>query len=165
MKKTALLIIDYQYDFVNPKGSLYVLHAEKLKPYIQALMLKFHQENQLIIASMDDHPNDHASFQIWPKHCVQNSMGAKLYLDPTYLQLINKIIYKGQHTKYESYSAFFDEAGTSNGLDEYLKSKKITKLILVGVALDICVLQTYNHAIELGYLAEIDLKGSAALKG
>ncbi len=154
--KKALIIVDYQFDFANPKGSLYVKDAETLKNYIEKLILEFKKNNDLVIATMDWHPENHNSFNNWPKHCIQNHPGAKLLIEE---KNYDYIIKKGINPKYESYSGFYDDNGTSNGLDEYLKKHKITELTLVGVALDICVNATFNDAIKLGYKTIIDING------
>ncbi|WP_025734476.1 isochorismatase family protein [Williamsoniiplasma luminosum] len=165
MKREALLIVDYQYDFVDPKGSLYIPRAETLKPYLENLIQNFHNKHQLVVASMDFHPNNHLSFKIWPPHCVQGSFGSNLYLDNDAISMIDKVIIKGVDQNCESYSAFFDDFKKSNGLDEYLKLNQITDLTIVGVALNICVKHTYDDAIKLGYKAQIDLNGSIGLEG
>ncbi len=158
MKKNnkALLIIDYQNDFVDSKnGSLYVKNAEKLLPNILNKINECKKNNYLIIASKDWHPRTHNSFKIWPSHCIQNEKGSFLYkLDE---KIFDKIILKGQNIDRESYSAFFDETGTSNGLDEYLKQNNVNELIICGVALDICVSHSFVDAIKLGYKGYLDL--------
>lgn len=157
----ALIIVDYQYDFVDPKGKLYVPTAETKKDYINTLIKKFKNNNDLVIATKDVHPIDHYSFAQWGPHCVVNTNGTELYFDAS---SVDKIIEKGTNKDTESYSAFYDEAGNSNKLDEYLKAHNINELIIVGVALEICVKATFEHAIELGYDTKIDLKGCAGFQ-
>ncbi|USN54478.1 MAG: isochorismatase family protein [Candidatus Peribacteria bacterium] len=84
---SAHLLIDYQNDFVDPNGQLYVQQAEKIGAKI-AEILSFCQEHQIInIASEDRHPEGHVSFAsrygkepfsptpdgrdlLWPDHCI-----------------------------------------------------------------------------------------------
>ncbi|WP_338971119.1 isochorismatase family protein [Spiroplasma endosymbiont of Panorpa germanica] len=156
--KKALLIVDYQFDFVNPKGSLYVKNAEKLADYINQLINSFKADNQFVFASKDWHPENHYSFEKWGKHCQKNTNGAELCI-PT--KDIDFTILKGQNQDAESYSAFFDEKGNSNGLDEKMKELEIAEIIVVGVATDICVAKTVGDAIKLGYKTTLDLQGCA----
>ncbi|WP_027063456.1 isochorismatase family protein [Mesoplasma seiffertii] len=156
--KHALLIVDYQYDFVSPEGNLYVPGAETKLEHITGLISKFKQENNLVIASKDWHPADHYSFAEWGNHCEQNKQGASLMINETD---VDHIILKGQNKNIESYSAFFDEKGNSNGLDELLKKLNVNELTIVGVATDICVANTVSSAIKAGYIVHLDLDGCA----
>ncbi|MDQ0567668.1 isochorismatase family protein [Mycoplasma yeatsii] len=150
----GLIIVDYQYDFACPNGSLYVKGAEELSSKITELSKELKQKGWHIIASKDWHPKDHYSFSQWPIHCVENTKGSEFYFDSSYVDLIIK---KGNKKDIESYSGFFDEKGNSNGLDEYLKKHNITELEIVGVVTEICVKATYDDAIKLGYNAHINL--------
>lgn len=161
--KEALIIIDYQNDFINPKnGTLYIKNSEKTLNYILKKIDDFKAKNYLIIATKDWHPKNHVSFNKWPLHCIKNTKGAKLYqIDEN---KIDKIIKKGIDPNFDSYSAFFDDNNKSNGLDEYLKLNKVNKITILGVALDICVNATFNDAIKLNYNTIIDLNGSTGIK-
>ncbi|WP_115558102.1 isochorismatase family protein [Spiroplasma alleghenense] len=156
--KKALLIVDYQYDFVNPLGSLYVKGAEKLSNYITELLTKFKEENHMVFASQDWHPNNHYSFKQWGVHCLQNEQGSQLCLP---VDQVDEIIIKGTDPEIESYSAFYDEKGNSNHLHEKLEQLGIKELTIVGVATDICVANTVADAIKLGYKTILDLEGCA----
>ncbi|AGM25771.1 pyrazinamidase/nicotinamidase [Spiroplasma syrphidicola EA-1] len=151
--KKALIVVDYQHDFVNPTGSLYVRDAEKLLPKIKALIAQYHQENNLVIATKDYHPENHCSFTIWPPHCRQNTPGAELYHLPE--TTFAKIITKGTRQNSDSYSAFFDDDQTSNGLHEFLQANEVTMISIIGVALDVCVSATLKDAIKLNYQGEV----------
>ncbi|PPE04551.1 glycerol-3-phosphate acyltransferase PlsY [Entomoplasma ellychniae] len=152
----ALIIVDYQYDFVDPNGKLYVKHAETKKEYILKLIKEFKDNSNLVIATKDNHPIDHYSFKQWGEHCLNGTKGCDLYIDEN---LMDKIIIKGTKKDAESYSAFYDEKGNSNFLDEFLKKNNIEELTIVGVALEVCVKATYEHALELGYKAFLDING------
>ncbi|AUF83240.1 isochorismatase [Mesoplasma syrphidae] len=156
--KHALLIVDYQYDFVSPDGSLYVPEAETKLQHITNLIHKFKQEKNLIIASQDWHPADHYSFAQWGNHCEQNKKGSNLMINQADL---DHVILKGQNKDIESYSAFYDERNNSNGLDELLKNLGVSELTIVGVATDICVANTVSSAIKSGYKVHLDLEGCA----
>ena len=77
----ALLIIDYQNDFAAPDGALSVKGGEQIGQRINQLAKAGGYE--LVVATRDWHPADHASFQeqggIWPVHCVQGTEGAELH--------------------------------------------------------------------------------------
>lgn len=125
--------------------------------------------------SMDTHPNNHISFALthkkkvhdvitiesvmkngdlistrqilWPTHCVINTIGQKIH--PHIITTNNDLIVKkGTIQNVESYSAFGDETYNyyeNTGLNDWLKYKYMTDIILVGLATDYCV---YNTALD-----------------
>ncbi|WHQ36938.1 isochorismatase family protein [Spiroplasma sp. SV19] len=161
MSQKALIVVDYQNDFVDPKGSLYVPDAEKLHPHILTLIKTFQNNKDLVIATKDFHPDNHCSFATWPPHCLANSSGSELYQLPE--SHFDKIILKGTQQDADSYSAFFSDNQTSNGLHEFLQEQNVTDLVIVGVALDVCVSATLTDAIKLNYHGYLDLTCTVGL--
>src|SRR5690606_25007998 len=89
--------------------------------------------------------------KLWPRHCVQNSWGAKLS-PHLHTQTIEKVFHKGTNLKVDSYSTFFDnEKKFSTGLGDYLREKGIQELYFAGLALDFCVLYSVLDALDLGF--------------
>lgn len=186
----ALIVIDVQNDFC-PGGALAVPQGDAIVQDINALMPDF----DAVILTQDWHPAGHSSFAsshegrapydmidmpygpqvLWPDHCIQGSMGAKFH---TELQQdrADLIIRKGYNPAIDSYSAFFEnDHETPTGLDGYLRSRGITNLTMVGLALDFCVNFSAVDAAKLGFdvtlrrelCRAIDLNGSldAAMSG
>ena len=183
--KTALLVIDVQNDFC-PAGALAVVGGNEIIPHINEEMAKY----DCVVLTQDWHPKGHSSFAtshegknplelikmpygdqvLWPDHCVQGSKGAEFHPDLN-IEQANAIIRKGSNPFIDSYSAFFEnDRKTSTGLDGYLKSLKIEKISLVGLATDFCVNYSAQDAANLGYKVSvlekmcraIDLNGSLA---
>ena len=165
MGMTCLLVIDVQHDFLEG-GALAVPGAsEILEPLREAA-----QYFNTIVMSQDWHPADHSSFAVnndaevfstkqfpyglqvmWPKHCVQGSLGAQL-ADEEMARKAAAIIRKGQNRDIDSYSAFVEnDKITETGLDGYLRTKGITNLVLAGLATDYCVGYSALDAIAKGY--------------
>ncbi|GCE82819.1 nicotinamidase [Komagataeibacter diospyri] len=147
----ALLIIDMQVDFM-PGGSLGVPGADRLPTLINPLCdLPF----GVIVATQDWHPAGHVSFVgqggPWPVHCVAGTPGADLL--PTLAQAhIGVVLRKGLNPDIDSYSAFEDNDHASRtGLDDLLKGRGITRVFVVGVALDYCVAATARDAVRAGF--------------
>ncbi len=152
--KKALIIVDVQNDFCEG-GALAVPNANEIIPYINLLT----QENEYeeIILTQDWHPANHKSFAsnngkqvgetiilnevpqfMWPDHCVQNTSGAEFHPDLD-TSKVTKIIQKGTNVEVDSYSGFQDNNHfMKTGLDDYLKSKGIQMVEIVGLALDYC---------------------------
>jgi nicotinamidase/pyrazinamidase len=162
----ALIIVDIQNDFL-PGGALAVKEGEKVVPVISKLLdLPFN----LKIASKDWHPPDHGSFAsthkkkpgdkvilngleqiLWPDHCIQGTFGSDFPKEID-RDKFDKIFYKGIEKNIDSYSTFFDNGHLkSTGLDDFLKSKNVTKLYVAGLATDYCVKYSILDASKLGY--------------
>jgi len=166
----ALIIVDMQKDFM-PGGALGVPGAEEVVPLINSLMSKF----PLVIATKDWHSPDHMSFAVnhpgkkvgdevivrdipqilWPVHCVRNTKGSELTPELD-LSRIVCYFYKGTDKAIDSYSVFFDNARRgSTGLGDYLKTRNVEKIYIVGVATDYCVLYSVLDAIDLGFTVHV----------
>ena len=162
----ALVLVDLQYDFM-PGGALAVARGDETVPVAQRLMPKF----DTVVATQDWHPRDHKSFAanhagkqpgelieldglpqvLWPMHCVQGTRGADLH-DGLERSKITAVFRKGLDPAIDSYSGFFDNGHKkATGLDAWLKQKKITKLVILGLATDYCVKFTTLDARQLGY--------------
>ena len=159
----ALIIVDMQNDFC-PGGALAVEYGDTIVEGINAIALKFN----VVVTTQDWHPQNHGSFAsnhkgakpydvgtlsgrsqvFWPDHCVQNTKGAEFHPN---LQVSGRNFVKGTRPAADSYSGFFDDDGTSTGLDEYLKSIKVTQVYICGLATDYCVKFTALDALKQGY--------------
>lgn len=147
----ALLVVDVQNDFARPGGSLYIAGGEALTAPINAVSrgLSF----RLQVCTQDWHPADHSSFRErggpWPPHCVAGSDGAALCagLDTGRYDLILR---KGGRQEVDCNSAFCDAAGATTGLHGMLADAGVTRVLVVGLALDVCVAATVRDALAAG---------------
>lgn len=157
-KKTrALIVVDVQNDFV-PGGALAVPKGDEVVAVVNKLM----GEYDLVVATRDWHPPDHCSFAtshrggkvgdridlergsqlLWPKHCVQKTPGAD-FVPALDKAKFAKVFDKGIDRDIDSYSGLFDnDRGRATGLEEFLLSKKVSEVHLVGLATDYCVKYT-----------------------
>jgi len=138
----ALLVVDVQNDFC-PGGTLAVPDGEKVVPVINSLLDRF----SLVVASKDWHPDVSKHFEKWPKHCIQNTVGAAFYpqLD---VEKFDQVFLKGTSGEDDGYSAF---EATNKDLDAYLKSRNVTDLYVCGLATDYCVLASALDAHQKGF--------------
>ena len=150
----ALIIVDVQNDFVDG-GALAVPGGGEVVPVINALQAGF----DLIVATQDWHPADHASFAanhpgkqpydtidlhglpqtLWPEHCVQGTPGAGFApgLDRARWE---RVFRKGTDPEIDSYSGFFDNGHRrATGLGDYLRERGVEGVTVVGLATDYCV--------------------------
>src|SRR4051812_14505090 len=144
-QKNALLVIDVQNDFMEG-GALGIPHASHILPEINERIRS--DAYDLVVATQDMHPEKHASFQVWPPHCVRGTKGAELHagLDRDRVDLIWR---KGADENVDSYGAFFDNEGQPTHLADLLRARGITAIDVVGLATDYCVGTTALQAAPL----------------
>lgn len=155
----ALIVVDMQNDFVDPKGSLYIKGGEKLTRNINRFIDKNGEKYEMIVFTKDWHPIGHSSFNccqgIWKPHCIHQSWGSELTLrSPTSYRVFNTTCLElcKAYDFEDSYGAFLSGINNyDNGLNGILKSRKINKVDIMGVALDFCVKNTAIQAINLNY--------------
>lgn len=185
MTDTALIVIDVQNDFC-PGGALAVAGGDAITVGINVLMSDF----GAVVLTQDWHPSNHSSFAdthanaepfsiiempygpqvLWPRHCVQGSTGAAFHPELN-TDRADLVIRKGFRPEIDSYSAFFEnDHKTPTGLEGYLRSRGLAKLVLAGLATDFCVGFSALDAAALGFdvtvrmdlCRAIDLDGSLA---
>ncbi len=133
----ALLIIDLQRDFVDPGGALYYKGAEKVVNYIVNLVEKFKSESLPIITTQDWHSEDDREFQVWPKHCIAESEGARL---TEKLEKALKGYEKHYSIKKTRFSAFYN-----TNFDDLIEKFGIDEFEVAGVVTNICVMFTVEE--------------------
>ena len=132
---TALLVIDVQNDFMEG-GALGIANASHILPVVNERITS--GDYALVVATQDMHPENHASFGVWPAHCVQFTRGADLHAGLAKDRL-DVIWRKGMNPQVDSYGAFFDNAGVPTHLADLLKARGVTAIDVVGLATDYCV--------------------------
>ncbi len=179
----ALIVIDVQNDFC-PDGALAVPQGDRIISGINNLM----NDDVPVILTQDWHPAGHSSFAsshedrtaysvmempygpqvLWPDHCIQGTAGSEFHAELNQSRA-DLIIRKGFNPAIDSYSAFFEnDHRTPTGLEGYLRTRGITEVTLVGLALDFCVNYSAVDAAKLGFEVKvirdlcraIDLNGS-----
>jgi nicotinamidase-related amidase len=148
---TALLIVDMQNDFVDPKGALFVPSSRNTIEPIRRLITKFREAGALVIYTQDWHMKDDPEFKIWGVHAVAGTWGAEIIdeLKPEKDDILIK--------KYR-YDAFFETP-----LDYVLRVKGIRNLVVVGTVANICVLHTAGSAALRWYNVVVPEDGISAL--
>lgn len=127
--KKALIVIDYQVDFVN--GTLGFESAQKLERIISDKIKEYRKNNDEIIFTLDTHDDDYLTTlegkSIPVKHCIAHTLGNELYGN------IKKL-------KLETDKTFVKHTYGSLKLAKYLEEKRFDGLMIVGLVSNICVL-------------------------
>src|SRR5262245_12270426 len=166
--KTALLVVDVQNDFADPKGSLYVKQGEKVVPVINREIESAQAAGALVVYTQDWHPDVTPHFQkyggIWPVHCVRGSWGAAFAPE---LQVEGEVVRKGTGAEdgYSGFSVADIETGDHRPtrLEGLLRSHGIERVVIIGLATDYCVKETALDALRTGFATVVLEEGIRAV--
>ena len=175
----ALLVIDVQNDFCE-EGNLPVTGGNSIVPKINKLITDGNFD--VLVATKDHHPSGHVSFAsthnkevfsnhtledgtiqiMWPDHCIQGTKGVEFHPE-LITDKFDHITYKGEDLNVDSYSGFFDNNKVhKTDLSDFLKSKNVTEVVVVGLALDVCVKFTALDALSEGFKTSVVLEACKA---
>jgi nicotinamidase/pyrazinamidase len=152
----ALVIVDVQNDFCEG-GSLAVAGGTSVARAITALLDSGHGYDR-VVATKDFHvdPGDHFSehpdyVSSWPRHCVARTPGAELHPELDNAS-IEAVFFKGAYAA--AYSGF---EGSADGvrLADWLRSRGVDEVDVVGIATDYCVRATALDAVEAGFATRV----------
>jgi nicotinamidase/pyrazinamidase len=163
--QTALLVVDVQNDFAHPEGSLYVQGGHEVVETINGEIAAAREAGATVVYTQDYHPEKTPHFApqggIWPVHCVGGTWGAELHAD---LDVDGALVRKGTGGE-DGYSAFSvrdPESGEEDAteLDTLLRHEGVERLVVCGLAQDVCVMETALDARRLGYDVAVPLEGT-----
>jgi len=153
---TALIVVDVQNDFADPKGSLYVRGAEEILATVNSEVRLAAAAGALIVYTQDWHPPSTPHFArdggAWPVHCVGGSWGSEFH--PRLRVLPAPIVRKGTGGE-DGYSGFTVRApggGDSRAteLGALIAARDVHRIVISGLATDYCVKDTALDARTLG---------------
>jgi len=166
--RTALIVVDVQNDFADPKGSLRVTGGEATIPIINAETELATEAGAFVVYTQDWHPAHTPHFAqdggIWPVHCVGDEWGSDFH--PA-LEVMGPSIHKGSNGE-DGYSGFTMRDPVSGAempteLDGLLRERAIERVVVCGLATDYCVKSTVLDAVHLGYPTTVLLDAVAAV--
>jgi nicotinamidase/pyrazinamidase len=165
---SALLVVDVQNDFADPAGSLAVSGAADIIPFINAQIASALAAGAHVFYTQDWHPPVTPHFEkdggVWPVHCVAGTWGAELHPD---LVVAGPVVRKGRHGE-DGYSGFTmrdPQSGETKPteLDDLLGASGVSRVTIVGLATDYCVLATGLDARAHGYPTTVLAAGIRAV--
>jgi nicotinamidase/pyrazinamidase len=153
---TALIVVDVQNDFADPRGSLYVAGGEEVVVALGAIVPAAGASGAPVVYTQDWHPPDTPHFAkdggTWPVHCVAGTWGAELVRD---LEVSGPVVRKGTGGE-DGYSGFtvrdpVSGADNATGLESLLRDQGVQRLVVAGLATDYCVKETVLDGLRLGF--------------
>lgn len=143
MSTKALLIIDMLNDFILEDAPLRVPKIERIIAPIKREIEKARSEGYHVIYLCDSHEENDREFEIFPRHAVKGTEGAKIIeeLKPEGTDII---------VRKKTFSGFYN-----TDLDEILKKLEVEKLIVTGDVTNICIFYTVADAVMRGYRVNV----------
>jgi nicotinamidase/pyrazinamidase len=159
---TGLVVVDVQNDFTDPSGGLAVADAPSILPEVNARVAACRSAGGLVVYTQDWHPARTPHFSTdggpWPVHCVGGTWGAELHPQ---LDVDGPIVRKGVDggDGYSGFSVRDHVSGdiTRTELGALLDAHGVRRIVIVGLAGDVCVAATAVDGIASGYEVEVPL--------
>jgi nicotinamidase/pyrazinamidase len=167
--RTALLVIDMQNDFSDPSGSLHVPGGTDLVDLANTHIHLARRAGARVVYSQDWHPEETPHFARhggpWPDHCVRGTWGASFH---PRLVLAGEVIQKGVGGE-DGYSAFTVRDPVTGEehltrLATVLHASGVERVVVIGLALDYCVVETAVDAVRLGFQTIVFRDGVRAVE-
>ena len=167
--RSALIVVDLQNDFADPRGSLAVSGADRVIAAVNELIAAAEAAGAPIFYTQDWHPERTPHFVtdggLWPVHCVADSWGAQLH--PELRGAVGPIVRKGANGE-DGYSGFTmrdPQSGEQRAteLEALLRERGVERVAVVGLATDYCVKATALDALALGFETTVVTRAVAAV--
>ena len=167
---TALLVVDVQNDFADPQGGLAVPGGPAVVEACAALVERAVHAGALVVHTQDWHPPETPHFTTgggdWPVHCVRDTWGAELHPG---LPVAGPVVRKGTDGR-DGYSGFTvrdpqdPDATEDTGLASLLEEHGVRRVVVVGLAADVCVADTALDAVQHGLGTVVDWSATAPVE-
>lgn len=153
---TALIVVDVQNDFADPQGSLAIPDGGSVVDVINDEVADALAAGAPVFYTQDWHPERTPHFETdggtWPVHCVQDTWGAQLH---PRLRVEGPVVQKGVDggDGYSGFSVRDPSSGEESRtrLGRLLEEAGVQRVVVTGLAGDVCVRATALDARELGY--------------
>ena len=155
--KTVFVDIDTQFDFMSPRGKLYVPNAEDIISNIKKLFDYAKEQQIKILSSTDAHKIDDPECKRFPSHCVKGTLGcqkieASMCNDNIIIENREQEITESMmgHEQIIVESQTFDIFESIN-TDGIVNKLDACNYVVFGVATDYCVKAAVLGLLKRGY--------------
>ncbi len=156
-KKTVFVDIDTQFDFIDPRGNLYVSGAEGIVDNIKKLFDYAKEHNIKILSSIDAHTVDDPEFESFPPHCIKGTLGtqkieAGMCKDNVIIENVEQDITESMldHDQIIIEKQSLDIFSNTN-IDKVIVQPDVSDYVVFGVATDYCVKLAVLGLLRRGY--------------
>ncbi|MDQ3679642.1 MAG: isochorismatase family protein [Actinomycetota bacterium] len=167
--RTALVVVDVQNDFADSEGGLPVPGGDEVVTAVNDEIERATHSGAVVVYTQDWHPPSTPHFETgggpWPVHCVQGTWGAELHPD---LRVVGEVIQKGTGGE-DGYSGFSVRDPTSGdehdtALESVLRRASVERVVVVGLAADVCVKDTALDAAQRGFRTVVPKRATRAVE-
>ena len=166
---TVFVDIDTQFDFMNPRGNLYVPDAEDIIDNIKKLFDYAKEHKIKILSSTDAHMVDDPEFNLFPAHCVKGTPGNQkieastcndnITIENREQEITESIM---DHDQIIVESQTFDIFESTN-TDKIVKKLDAQNFVVFGVATDYCVKAAVLGLLKRGYNVSLVTDATTAI--
>jgi len=154
-EKSALLVVDMQYFFLDPASPTYTCGGQAIIPNIQKIIRAFRQAGRPVIYSRHVHHPDGLDAGImgwwWEGMCLEGSPESEIHRDIAPIgneKVINK----------HRYSAFYN-----TDLETILRILKVEDLVMTGIMTNMCCESTTRDAYFRDYRVFFTADGTGSV--
>ena len=154
-EKSALLVVDMQYFFLDPASPTYTCGGQAIIPNIQKIIRSFRQAGRPVIYSRHVHHPDGLDAGImgwwWEGMCLEGSPESEIHRDIAPIgneKVINK----------HRYSAFYN-----TDLETILRTLKVEDLVMTGIMTNMCCESTTRDAYFRDYRVFFTADGTGSV--
>lgn len=155
--KTVFVDIDTQFDFMDPRGKLYVPGAEYIIDNIKKLFRYAKEHKIKILSSTDSHTVGDPEFRNFPPHCVKGTPGNRkieetvcknsIFIENKDHGINQTILNHDQIIVEKSSLDIFD----NTNIDKVIIQLGASDYVVFGVATDYCVKLAVLGLLRRGY--------------
>ncbi|RLF42138.1 MAG: isochorismatase [Thermoplasmata archaeon] len=146
--KSALLILDMQRYFLDPKSHAFIPSAPIILPRIKMLAKLFEDRNLPVFTTRHLNSDDNAKLmKTWWRDMIRedNPMSEIISDFSSYTMIVK-----------HQYDAFYNTS-----LEENLKERKVEQIVVTGVMTHLCVESTIRSAFIRGFTVFLPIDGTA----
>ena len=154
-EKTALLVVDMQYFFLDPASPTYTCGGQAIIPNLKRIIRAFRQAGRPVIYSRHVHHPDGLDAGImgwwWEGMCLEGSPESEIHADIAPIgneKVINK----------HRYSAFYN-----TDLETILRTLKVEDLVMTGIMTNMCCESTTRDAYFRDYRVFFTADGTGSV--
>lgn len=140
----VVLVVDMLKGFLEPGHNLYHAESRRIIPHAQRLVTEQQAGGAQVLFVSDHHDPDDLEFNIFPVHCVIGTEETEVIPELADHVTPNNVIPK------KRYSGFFN-----TDLSDRLAALQPEKLLVCGVATNVCVMHTVSDARNRDYEVEV----------
>ena len=140
----VVLVVDMLKGFLEPGHNLYHEESRRIIPHARELVEREIAAGSEILFLADNHDPDDLEFNIFPVHCV---IGTE---ETLVIPELSEFVTDGNVIPKKRYSGFFN-----TDLANRLEALSPEKLMVCGVATNVCVMHTVSDARNRDYEVEV----------